>query len=62
MNENERRDLMLEMEELAEVEGFRNFAKLGTEFSVSSEIVLKLDSKAEQFDWRGIIHINLGGW
>ena len=42
------RELMLEIEELAELEGFRNFAKLGTEFSVPSEVILKLDNKAEK--------------
>lgn len=43
-----KRDLMIEFEELAEMEGFRNFARFGTEFSVPSEVILKLDNKAEQ--------------
>jgi hypothetical protein len=46
----DKRDLMYEVEKLAEAEGLRQFAKLGTEFSVSSEVILRLNNKAERQD------------
>ena len=48
ISEVEKHEIMLEIEQLAEMEGLRQFAKLGTELSISSEMALKIDNKADQ--------------
>ena len=48
MSHTDKRELMLEIEELADFEGLRQFAKLGTEFSVPAAVILRLDNKAEK--------------
>ena len=41
------RSLMLEMEDLAQIAGLRNFAKLGSELSISAKTQMLIDSKAD---------------
>jgi len=42
--------LMLELEEMAQIAGLRNFAKLGSELSISSKTQLLIDTKADDND------------
>jgi len=48
LTESEKRELMLELEELAQFEGLRNYAQLGTELGISAETQTLIDSKAEK--------------
>lgn len=50
MSESDLHDLMLEIERLAEMLGYRNFAKSGSENTVSSDILNLIDSKADSLD------------
>lgn len=47
MNESEKHELMLEIEELAQFEGLRNFAKAGDETSITPETQKLIESKAD---------------
>ena len=48
--ENEKRDLMLSLEELAQIEGLRNYSALGSANSKYTELRIMIDSKAEKND------------
>ena len=48
ISEVEKRLLMLEFEELAQMEGFRNFALSGSEYNISFDKELLIESKADQ--------------
>ena len=49
-NLEDKHTLMLELEDLAQIEGLRNFAKSGSELSISSKTQLLIDSKANEID------------
>lgn len=48
LTESEKRALMLEIEELAQLEGLRNYLKSGFEFKISEDILNLLDNKADK--------------
>jgi len=48
LTESEKRELMLELEELAQFEGLRNCAQLGTEPGISAETQTLIDSKSDK--------------
>ena len=50
LTESEKRQLMLEIEELAQIEGLRNYAQSGFELGISAETQTLIDSKADKTD------------
>jgi hypothetical protein len=48
LTESEKHELMLELEELAQFEGLRNYAQLGTELGISAETQTLIDSKSDE--------------
>ncbi len=48
MTESKKRELMLEIEELAHLEGLRDYVRTGSEFRISADILNLLDNKADK--------------
>jgi hypothetical protein len=48
LTESEKRELMLGIEELAQIEGLRNYARLGSELGISTETQILIDNKADK--------------
>lgn len=46
--ESNKRELMLEIEDLAQLEGLRSYAKLGSEYSISADTQTLINSKADK--------------
>ncbi|HGE71090.1 TPA: hypothetical protein ENX78_09665, partial [Candidatus Poribacteria bacterium] len=48
LTESEKRELMLEIEELAQLEGLRNYVQSGSGFSISADILNLINGKADK--------------